>query len=122
VIAVERHAEAVRDARHNLRATPWARVHRGDAAEVIGRIGSSGASIAVLDPPRAGAGRELIGALCAGPGMRKIAYVSCDPATLARDLAGLPRHGWRLADLLAFDAFPMTHHVECLAVVEPEAG
>ena len=122
VIAVERHAGAVRDARHNLRATPWARVHRGDAAEVIGRIGSSGASIAVLDPPRAGAGRELIGALCAGPGMRKIAYVSCDPATLARDLAVLPRHGWRLADLQAFDAFPMTHHVECLAVVEPEAG
>src|SRR5215472_2146442 len=119
VIAVERHAEAARDARHNLRATPWARVHRGDAAEVIGRIGLSGASIAVLDPPRAGAGRELIGALCAGPGMRKIAYVSCDPATLARDLAVLARHDWQLAELRGFDAFPMTHHVECVAIVEP---
>ena len=122
VIGVERDAGAVRDARHNLALTPWARVHRGDAAEVIGRIGLSGASIAVLDPPRAGAGRELIGALCAGPGMRKIAYVSCDPATLARDLAVLARHDWQLAELRAFDAFPMTHHVECVAVVEPQPG
>ena len=122
VIAVERDGDAVRDARHNLRSTPWARVHRGDAAEVITRIGMSGASIAVLDPPRAGVDRELIDVLCAGPGMRKIAYVSCDPATLARDLAVLARHGWRLADLRGFDAFPMTHHVECLATVEPPPG
>jgi tRNA/tmRNA/rRNA uracil-C5-methylase (TrmA/RlmC/RlmD family) len=97
-------------------------VHRGDAAEVIGRIGPSSASVAVLDPPRAGVDRDLIGVLCAGPRMRKIAYVSCDPATLARDLAVLARHGWQLAELCAFDAFPMTHHVECLAVVEPQAG
>jgi tRNA/tmRNA/rRNA uracil-C5-methylase (TrmA/RlmC/RlmD family) len=122
VIAVERDAEAVRDARHNLSTTPWARVHRGDAAEVIGRIGLSGASIAVLDPPRAGVDRQLIDALCAWPGMRKIAYVSCDPATLARDLAVLARHDWRLADLRAFDAFPMTHHVECVAIAERQPG
>ena len=122
VIAVERNAEAVRDARHNLRDTPWARVHRGDAADVIGRIGMPDASIAVVDPPRAGAGRELISALCAGPRMRKIAYVSCDPATLARDLAVLGRHGWRLAELRGYDAFPMTHHVECLAIAEPQPG
>jgi len=120
VIAVERDAEAVGDARHNLRDATWARVHRGDAAEVIGRIGLSGASIAVLDPPRAGVDRELIAALCAGPSMRKIAYVSCDPATLARDLAVLARYGWQLAELRAFDAFPMTHHVECVAIAEPQ--
>jgi tRNA/tmRNA/rRNA uracil-C5-methylase (TrmA/RlmC/RlmD family) len=129
VIGVETDQVAVRDARHNLRPTPWARVHRGDAAEVIGRIGLSGASIAVLDPPRAGAGQPLIDALCSsgtgvpspgtGPGLRRVAYVSCDPATLARDLATFARHGWRLAELLAFDAFPMTHHVECLALIEP---
>lgn len=122
VIAVERDADAVKDARYNLRTTPWARVHRGDAAEVVGRIGLSAASIAVLDPPRAGVDRELVSALCAAPAMRRIAYVSCDPATLARDLAGLARHGWQLAQLRAFDAFPMTHHVECLAIVEPHPG
>jgi tRNA/tmRNA/rRNA uracil-C5-methylase (TrmA/RlmC/RlmD family) len=119
VIGVETDQVAVRDARHNLRPTPWARVHRGDATEVIGRIGLSGASLAVLDPPRAGVGRDLIDRLCAGPGLRRIAYVSCDPATLARDLASFARHGWQLADLLAYDAFPMTHHVECLALIEP---
>ncbi|MHB1817757.1 MAG: class I SAM-dependent RNA methyltransferase [Streptosporangiaceae bacterium] len=119
VIAVEQDAAAVRDARHNLRGTPWARVHRGDAAEVIGRIGPSGATVAVLDPPRAGLRPALIDTLsAAGPaGLRRIAYVSCDPATLARDVAAFTRHGWRLERLRAFDAFPMTHHVECLAAL-----
>jgi tRNA/tmRNA/rRNA uracil-C5-methylase (TrmA/RlmC/RlmD family) len=126
-------------------------VYRGDATEVLGRIGLSGASIAVLDPPRTGADRRLIEALCAGPGpggggaptgggggapgagggapsgggpagLRRIAYVSCDPATLARDIAVFGRHGWRLDGLRAFDAFPMTHHVECLATLVPPAA
>jgi len=122
VIAVEQDAAAVRDARYNLRSEPWARVHRGDAADVLHRIGLSGASVAVLDPPRTGADRSLIDALCAGPALRRIAYVSCDPATLARDIAQFGRHGWQLDGLRAFDAFPMTHHVECLAILVPPAG
>ncbi len=140
VIAVEQDAAAAGDARYNLRWAPWARVYRGDAAAVLPRIGLSGASIAVLDPPRTGARSDLIQALCApsGPdrpraggsggslarastGLRRIAYVSCDPATLARDVAVFGRHGWRLEDLRAFDAFPMTHHVECLALLVPQA-
>jgi len=127
VIGIERDAAAVRDARYNLRSAPWARIHRGDAAVVLRRIGLSGASVAVLDPPRAGAGRRLIDALCGGakqPGtwLRAIAYVSCDPATLARDIAYFGQLGWRLDSLRAFDAFPMTHHVECLATIVPPAG
>ena len=122
VVAVEQDAAAVRDARHNLRSAPWARVHRGDAAEVLHRIGLSGASVAVLDPPRTGADRALIEALCAGQALRRIAYVSCDPATLARDIAEFGRRGWQLDGLRAFDAFPMTHHVECLAILVPPAG
>jgi tRNA/tmRNA/rRNA uracil-C5-methylase (TrmA/RlmC/RlmD family) len=139
VIAVEQDATAADDARYNLRWAPWAQVHRGDAAAVLPRIGLSGASIAVLDPPRTGVHRDLIGALCAPPGadgppaggsgwsprastaLRRIGYVSCDPATLARDVAVFGRHGWRLEDLRAFDAFPMTHHVECLALLVPQA-
>jgi tRNA/tmRNA/rRNA uracil-C5-methylase (TrmA/RlmC/RlmD family) len=123
VIGVERDAVAVRDARHNLRSTPWARVHRGDAGEVIARIGTQGASIAVADPPRTGLDRGLIEALCTPrdrcepQGLRGIAYVSCDPATLARDIAVFGRYGWSLDDLRAFDAFPMTHHVECVAIL-----
>jgi tRNA/tmRNA/rRNA uracil-C5-methylase (TrmA/RlmC/RlmD family) len=128
VTGIERDAAAARDARHNLRAVPWARVYRGDAARVLRWIGLRGASMAVLDPPRAGAGRALIDVLCgnaanaAPSALRRIAYVSCDPATLARDVAIFGRHGWQLDGLRAFDAFPMTHHVECLATLVPSAG
>jgi tRNA/tmRNA/rRNA uracil-C5-methylase (TrmA/RlmC/RlmD family) len=122
VIAIEQDASSVRDARHNLRSWPWAQVHRGDVADVLGRPGLRAASVAVLDPPRAGAARQVIDALCGtgpNPGsvLRRIAYVSCDPATLARDLRLLLDGGWRLAGLHGYDAFPMTHHVECVATL-----
>jgi tRNA/tmRNA/rRNA uracil-C5-methylase (TrmA/RlmC/RlmD family) len=117
VTAVEGDVTAARDARHNLRDWPWTRVHRGDAAEVLSRIGLAGTTLAVLDPPRAGASREVIDALAHAPDLRRIAYVSCDPATLARDLSRLTAAGWSLTALRAFDAFPMTHHVECLATL-----
>ncbi len=125
VVAVEEDPAAIRDARHNLREWPWARAHRGDAGEVLTRLGLAGASIAVLDPPRTGIAREVIDVLCgagpgdqaAEPGLRAIAYVSCDPATLARDLKLLLAGGWRLDSLRGFDAFPMTHHIECLAAL-----
>jgi tRNA/tmRNA/rRNA uracil-C5-methylase (TrmA/RlmC/RlmD family) len=126
VIGMEQDRQAVRDARHNLRATPWARVHCGDAGELLARHGQSGASLAVLDPPRTGASGPVIDLLSeplragsggAASGLNRIAYVSCDPATLARDLALLLARGWELHALRAFDAFPMTHHVECLATL-----
>jgi tRNA/tmRNA/rRNA uracil-C5-methylase (TrmA/RlmC/RlmD family) len=64
VIAIEQEPSSVRDARHNLRAWPWAQVHRGDVAAVLRKAGLGGASIAVLDPPRVGASRPVIDALC----------------------------------------------------------
>ncbi len=120
VTAIESQAAAVRDARKNLAEFPGIRVHRGDAAELLGRHGVGAARLAVLDPPRAGAPRELI-ELLAGPDsrLRAVAYVSCDPATLARDIAVFGGLGWELAELRGFDAFPMTHHVECLATLIP---
>jgi len=118
VLAVEHDPAAARDARHNLRSWPWARVRRGDAGEVLARTGLSGASIAVLDPPRTGAAGPVIDALRDAPaGLRGIAYVSCDPATLARDLRRLLDGCWQLTGLRGYDAFPMTHHVECVAVL-----
>jgi tRNA/tmRNA/rRNA uracil-C5-methylase (TrmA/RlmC/RlmD family) len=120
VIGIEEDTAAVRDARHNLRSTPWARVHKGDAAAMLARYGVSGASLAVLDPPRSGAARQVVERLAAAgteAALRRIAYVSCDPATLARDLAIFGEQGWELEALRAFDAFPMTHHVECLATL-----
>lgn len=117
VTGVESGVPAVRDARRNLAGFPQVRVHRGDAVEVLRRRGLSGASLAVLDPPRAGVDRRVIETLARG--LRRIAYVSCDPATLARDLGVFAGLGWRLDDLRAFDAFPMTHHVECVATLAP---
>ncbi|HEY2520726.1 MAG TPA: TRAM domain-containing protein [Streptosporangiaceae bacterium] len=120
VAGVEADRTAVRDARRNLRDTPWATVHQGDAGRVLAQRELPAARLVVLDPPRTGADRDVIGYLSrpAAPGPERIAYVSCDPATLARDIARLSQAGWRLAGLRAFDAFPMTHHVEILATLE----
>jgi tRNA/tmRNA/rRNA uracil-C5-methylase (TrmA/RlmC/RlmD family) len=135
VAGVEADAAAVRDARHNLRQWPWARVHKGDVAAVLRRGGSrvsrasrdqsaaGGAALpparlVVADPPRSGLAREVIDYLGApGHGAARFAYVSCDPATLARDIGLLMARGWVLDGLRAFDAFPMTHHVECVATL-----
>ena len=120
VIAVDADRSAVRDARHNLRGTPWARVHAADAAAALARGGWPSPDLAVLDPPRTGVPRQVIDRLAgSGTGLRAVAYVSCDPATLARDIAAFAGHGWRLAGLRAFDIFPMTHHVECVAALTP---
>jgi tRNA/tmRNA/rRNA uracil-C5-methylase (TrmA/RlmC/RlmD family) len=117
VIGVESDEAAVRDARHNLRDFPRVRIHRGDVARVLRRGGLPGARLAVADPPRAGLAREVIDYLSGDQETERFAYVSCDPATLARDIGLLLRRGWSLAGLRAFDAFPMTHHVECVAAL-----
>jgi tRNA/tmRNA/rRNA uracil-C5-methylase (TrmA/RlmC/RlmD family) len=129
VTGVEADPAAVRDARHNLRQWPWARVHKGDVAAVLRRSGSRvqpgaggvalpPARLVVADPPRSGLAREVIEYLGAtGRSAARFAYVSCDPATLARDIGLLMARGWVLDGLRAFDAFPMTHHVECVATL-----
>jgi tRNA/tmRNA/rRNA uracil-C5-methylase (TrmA/RlmC/RlmD family) len=118
VVGVEADEVAVRDARHNLREWPWARVHRGDVAAVLRRGGLPPARLAVADPPRSGLAREVIDYLAAAEnGAERLGYVSCDPATLARDIGLLAQRGWVLDGLRAFDAFPMTHHVECVAIL-----
>ncbi|WP_328594994.1 class I SAM-dependent RNA methyltransferase [Actinomadura macrotermitis] len=140
VVGVEADGQAVRDAKFNLRDLPQVAIERGAVEEVVkdlefGRAdvastrsqnkrgtGHHGgarvrlADIVVLDPPRAGAGREVVEQVARIAG-RKIAYVSCDPATLARDLGYFSERGWTLESLRAFDAFPMTQHVECLATL-----
>ncbi|NKZ00169.1 class I SAM-dependent RNA methyltransferase [Nocardiopsis alborubida] len=117
-MGVESGAEAVRDARYNLKDMEQVRVEQGDVAAQLREWADVRADVVVLDPPRAGAGAEVVRSLT-GTRPRRVAYVSCDPATLARDLASFERAEYRLVDLRAFDAFPMTHHVECLAVLEP---
>ncbi len=71
----------------------------------------------ILDPPRSGCAAEVIQAVADGPACR-VAYLSCHPGTLARDLRGLADAGFRLADLCALDMFPQTAHLETLALLE----
>ncbi len=77
---------------------------------------SVGADIAVLDPPRAGAGREVITAL-AGAGVSRVVHFGCEVAAFARDVGLYREHGYRVETIRVFDAFPLTHHVECVVVL-----
>ncbi len=72
--------------------------------------------VVVLDPPRRGAGREVTAGV-ADRGPARIVQVACDPAALARDIAAYLTCGYRPLAVRALDAFPMTHHVECVAVL-----
>ena len=118
VIAVESDRSAVRDARHNLADLPWVRVESGRVDHVLRRPHLGRADVVVLDPPRSGAGKAVV-SLLSRVRARRIAYVACDPAALARDVRWFGERGYRLASLRAFDLFPMTAHVECVAVFEP---
>ncbi|MGH3548292.1 MAG: class I SAM-dependent RNA methyltransferase [Pseudonocardiaceae bacterium] len=72
--------------------------------------------LVVLDPPRRGAGRQVAAAV-ADRGPARIVHLGCDPVALARDVAAYLQCGYRLLAVRALDAFPMTHHVECIAVL-----
>ncbi|GIH90701.1 class I SAM-dependent RNA methyltransferase [Planobispora siamensis] len=116
VFGIEADPVAVRDAERNLRDLPQARFGRGMVEDALDRYGIERADLLVVDPPRTGLGREVVERL-AGLEASRIVYVSCDPATLARDLAWLGERGYGLAGLRAFDAFPMTAHVESVALL-----
>ena len=124
VSAVEGDAVACALARRNAGERTWVEVVSGRVEDVLaGDVLPAGrpdawltADLVVLDPPRTGAGRAVIEAV-ARMAPRAVAYVACDPAALARDLAYAREVGYLLADLTAYDAFPMTHHVECIAVL-----
>ena len=121
VWGLEAGHEAVLTARRNLadlgdRVTLRAdRVERG-LAKLPKR-----ADLVVLDPPRSGAGRQVVAALLERR-PRAVAYVACDPAALARDLATAARHGYAPVGIRGFDLFPMTQHVECVAILGPAAA
>ncbi|MEU4578438.1 class I SAM-dependent RNA methyltransferase [Nonomuraea sp. NPDC023979] len=116
VFGLESEAAAVRDARANLRDLPQARVERGRVEEALDRFQIERADLVVVDPPRSGLGLDVVERVVSLEPLR-VVYVSCDPATLARDLKWFAERGYELGDLRAFDAFPMTHHVECVALL-----
>jgi tRNA/tmRNA/rRNA uracil-C5-methylase (TrmA/RlmC/RlmD family) len=119
VVCVEADEGACAAAEANLSGLPQAEVWQGevDPDGLTGLLADLGAApdVVVLDPPRAGAGPAL-SRLLAGTGAR-VVYVACDPASLARDVAAFAGAGYGLSALRAFDAFPMTAHVECVALL-----
>jgi tRNA/tmRNA/rRNA uracil-C5-methylase (TrmA/RlmC/RlmD family) len=117
VTGIEFDSAAVKNARQNLGDCPWVGFRQSDVARALNEPDLPSARLVIADPPRAGLAKEVIGYLTGDSRAERFAYVSCDPATLARDLGLLTAGGWRLAGLRAFDAFPMTHHVECVAAL-----
>jgi tRNA/tmRNA/rRNA uracil-C5-methylase (TrmA/RlmC/RlmD family) len=109
---VEGSKSATSDATRNFVDSKNVTVITGDVTKVITRF--SHADVVVLDPPREGAGKDVVENL-ARIAPRTIVYVACDPAALARDTAYLRNFGYELEAIRAFDLFPMTHHIECVA-------
>ena len=124
VVSVEGDRRASELAGENLAAFPQAATRHGRVDRVLAqgfgsrRALSGGAvDVVVLDPPREGAKRAVV-SVVAALRPRAITYVACDPAALARDVAYFAESGYELAGLRAFDLFPMTSHVECVALLE----
>ena len=115
---VESAPAGVAAARHNLADLPGVEVvaAKVDVALSRRRV-SAPVDLVVLDPPRTGAGARVVRAIAAAR-PRAVAYAACDPVALARDVVTFGEQGYRLAALRAYDCFPMTQHVECVALFE----
>ena len=115
VTVVESARAAVDDGRAALADLPQVGWRVGRVEKVL--VGLPGPpDVVVADPPRKGLGRAVVDALATN-GPERVVYVACDPAALARDVAFFAERGYTLAELRAFDAFPMTHHMECVALL-----
>jgi tRNA/tmRNA/rRNA uracil-C5-methylase (TrmA/RlmC/RlmD family) len=117
VLSVEGAPGSSRDARKNLHAAPQVEIVQGRVERVL-RQKPRDFDALILDPPRAGAGKAVVGQLVASQ-PRAVAYVSCDPASFARDVGYFRQAGWELSALRAFDLYPHTHHLEAVALLTP---
>lgn len=118
VAAVEAQGPALELARLDLAGAASVRFFAGDALRISGALASEGARFgaALLDPPREGA--KGIGRVLRDLAIPRAVYVSCDPATLARDVRGCAELGYRVAAVQPVDMFPQTHHVEAVVLLE----
>ncbi|MGV0750294.1 class I SAM-dependent RNA methyltransferase [Mycolicibacter heraklionensis] len=115
VISADTSRAATGAARAALADLPQVSV-RTDSVRRVLSDAQAGADVAVLDPPRAGAGREVIEALAAA-GVPRIVHIGCEAASFARDIGLYRGQGYAVEQIRVFDAFPLTHHVECVALL-----
>lgn len=123
VIGIECVPEAISDAKRSAaeNGITNARFICGNAEDVLPRLVSGGTRLncAVIDPPRKGCDEAVLKAL-AQSGVSRIAYISCNPATLARDCRALADMGYRIERIQPVDMFPETHHVETVALLSQQ--
>ena len=112
---IEGSKSATTDAKRNFMDYKNVHIVTASVERAITRI--EGGDVVILDPPREGAGKEVIREL-ARISPRAIVYVACDPAALARDTTYLQEVGYALKKIRAFDLFPMTHHIETVGLYE----
>lgn len=115
VLTVDTSRTASAAARKALADTPTVRVMTGSVRQVL-TDQHRAADIAVLDPPRAGAGKAVID-LLADAGVRRVIHIGCEAAAFARDIGLYQSRGYQVDEMRVFDAFPLTHHVECVALL-----
>lgn len=113
VVAVESSIDAVRDARRSCSDLANLELITSDVAKWLAS-NEEKFDVVVLDPPRTGAGQDVVANIAKIAG-KTIVYVACDPAALGRDTGYLEQAGWQLVELVGLDAFPNTSHVECIA-------
>ncbi|MGD8456820.1 MAG: methyltransferase, partial [Anaerolineales bacterium] len=113
LIGIESNPNAVDDFAVNLDAFDHVEIYQAPAEEVLPTLEVE-ADVILVDPPRAGLSREVLDAILKlHPAV--LAYVSCDPATLARDAKRLTAGGYTLEHITPFDLFPQTYHIESVS-------
>ncbi|WP_424055813.1 class I SAM-dependent RNA methyltransferase [Mycobacterium sp.] len=115
VVSVDSSRAASRAARATLADLPQLSVITDSVRRAL-TAQRGGADVAVLDPPRAGAGREVIELLAAAE-VPRVVHIGCEAASFARDIGLYQRHGYAVNKIRVFDSFPLTHHVECVALL-----
>jgi len=115
VVSVDSSRAATRAARATLADLPQVSVITDSVRRAL-TAQRAGADVAVLDPPRGGAGREVIDLLAAAE-VPRLVHIGCEAASFARDVGLYQRHGYAVDKISVFDSFPLTHHIECVALL-----
>jgi len=115
VVSVDSARAASRAARATLGDLPQVRVVSDSVRRAL-TAQHGRADVAVLDPPRGGAGRDVIDLLAAAD-VPRIIHIGCEAASFARDVGLYQGHGYTVHKLSVFDSFPLTHHIECIALL-----
>jgi tRNA/tmRNA/rRNA uracil-C5-methylase (TrmA/RlmC/RlmD family) len=115
VLNVDTSRAATRAARAALLDLPQVEVITDSVRRALA-VQRAGADVAVLDPPRSGAGREVVDLLAAA-GVPRVVHIGCEAASFARDIGLYLGHGYTVEKIRVFDAFPLTHHTECVALL-----